>query len=176
MFPEETLAASRAVGDRLRERGETVAVAESCTGGLVGAALTAVPGASDYFDRSFGTYAYDAKLETLGVDRETLDERGAVCEPVATQMARGARDVAGTDWGVATTGIAGPSGGTEEKPVGTVWLAVAHAGEWGTQDSYAVAERHVLDGDRAGVRSATVDRALAALSEELAHGDGGENV
>lgn len=176
MFPDETVAASERLGDRLRERGETVATAESCTGGLIGGALTAVPGSSDYFDRTYGTYAYDAKLAELGVDRETLDTHGAVCESVALQMARGARDAAGTDWAVSTTGIAGPTGGTDEKPVGTVWLAVAHAGEWGTQNSYATAEHHVFDGDRVAIRRETVDRALAALEEELTTPGSEENV
>ncbi|SIR62480.1 nicotinamide-nucleotide amidase [Natronorubrum thiooxidans] len=152
-----------AVGDALRDRNETVAVAESCTGGLIGAAITAVPGASDYFDSALATYAYDAKRRHLGVSREALDEHGAVSEPVARQMAQGVRDVTDVTWGVATTGIAGPTGGTEENPVGTVYIGVAYAGPWGSESSFASVSRYVFDGDRAAVRSKTVDQALEDL-------------
>ena len=155
------------LGDELRDRGETLAVAESCTGGLLGARITAVPGASDYFDRGLVTYAYGAKEQLLGVDREALDEHGAVSEPVARQMARGVRDTADVTWGVATTGIAGPSGGTEETPVGTVYVGVAYAGPWGSGSSYATVERYELDGDRDAVRERTVDRALDDLLAEV---------
>lgn len=158
---------ARRVGDRLGEREETVAVAESCTGGLVGAQFTAVPGSSDYFDRCLVTYAYDAKREVLGVPREALDAEGAVSEPVALAMARGVRDRADVDWGLATTGVAGPTGGTPETPVGTVYVALAHAAEWGTGDSYAEATRYEFDGDRAAVRRKTVAATLEALAESL---------
>lgn len=151
------------VADALRDEEETLAVAESCTGGLVGAAVTAVPGASDYFDSGLTTYSYDAKRRHLGVSRETLDEHGAVSEPVAREMAQGVRDVTDTTWGVATTGIAGPTGGTEDKPVGTVYIAVAYAGPWGSQSSNATVSRYEFEGDRATVRAKTVDRALEDL-------------
>ena len=151
------------VGDALRERGESVAVAESCTGGLVGSRITDVPGASDYFDRSYVTYSYDAKLAELGVAREVIDAEGAVSEPVAERMARAARDAAGVAWGVGTTGVAGPGGGSDEKPVGTVYVAVAHAAPWGTGDSYCSVERYVLDGDRNAVKAKTAERALEDL-------------
>ena len=159
------MAIEERVGDVLREREEHVATAESCTGGLVGSLLTDVPGSSDYFDRSFVTYSYDAKLEELGVAREVLDEEGAVSEPVARAMARGARDAAGVTWGVATTGIAGPSGGTEEKPVGTVYVGVAHAGEWGSGDSWCTVERYVFDGTRTEIKRKIAERALTDLVE-----------
>ncbi len=162
-----TYDAARRVGERLRERGETVAVAESCTGGLLGAQFTAVPGSSDYFDRGLVTYAYDAKREVLGVPREPLDAEGAVSEPVAAAMARGVRDRADVDWGLATTGVAGPTGGTPETPVGTVYVALAHAAEWGTGDSYAEATRYEFDGDRAAVRRETVVAALETLETAL---------
>ncbi|WP_049928480.1 CinA family protein [Halopiger goleimassiliensis] len=154
---------SERVGEALRETDATLAVAESCTGGLIGAAITAVPGASDYFDSAVATYSYGAKRRELGVSREALDEHGAVSEPVALEMARGVRDVADVTWGVATTGIAGPSGGTEDDPVGTVYVGIAYAGDWGTESSFATASRYEFDGDRATVREKTVDRALADL-------------
>ena len=155
------------IGDALREADQTVAVAESCTGGLVGSLLTDVPGSSDYFDRGLVTYSYDAKLRELGVSREALDQRGAVSEPVAREMARGVRDAAGTTWGVATTGVAGPSGGSEEKPVGTVFVGVAYAGEWGSQESYSTVSRYEFDGDRRQIKEQIARRALEDLLAEV---------
>jgi nicotinamide-nucleotide amidase len=151
------------IGEVLADRGEYVATAESCTGGLIGSLLTDVPGSSDYFDRSVVTYTYDAKLEELGVPRETLDDVGAVSEPVARQMARGVRDGAGVTWGVATTGIAGPTGGTDEKPVGTVYIGVAHAADWGTGDSWCEVERYVFDGSRTEIKRKIAEQALEDL-------------
>jgi nicotinamide-nucleotide amidase len=156
--------------DELKEtfadRSEYIAAAESATGGLVGSLVTDVPGASDFFDRSVVTYTYDAKLEELCVSREELDEDGAVSAPVAQQMARGVRDKAGTTWGVSTTGIAGPTGGTEEKPVGTVYVGVAYAGDWGTETSYAKAERYAFDGDRRELKRKFAETALRDLIDE----------
>lgn len=156
------------LGDALREAGETLAVAESATGGLICTRLTDLPGASDYFDRGFITYAYEAKTGVLGVDRAAIDEHGAVSEPVAAQMATGARDVAGTDWAVAVTGIAGPTGERQGKPIGTHFLGVAHAGAWGSGDSSVTVERHEFEGDRAEIRDAAATQALTMLFEELA--------
>ncbi len=155
------------VGKLLGERGETVALAESLTGGLVGSLLTDVPGSSDYFDRATVAYSNDAKLEALGVTRESIDDHGAVSETVAVEMARGARDGAGADWGVSTTGIAGPTGGTEEKPVGLVWVGVARAAPWGSGGSFARAERHVFDADRLAVKRASAEAALELLARGL---------
>lgn len=155
------------VGEALRAADETVTTAESCTGGLIGSLLTDVPGSSDYFDRALVTYSYDAKLELVGVARETLDEHGAVSEPVARQMARGARDTAGTTWGVATTGIAGPSGGSDEKPVGTVYIAVAYRGEWGSGRSTTTVNRYEFDGDRQQIKEQIARRALADLLDAV---------
>ncbi|UPM44109.1 CinA family protein [Halocatena salina] len=135
----------RRVGTALREADATVAVAESCTGGLVGSLLTDVPGSSDYFDRTVVTYSYEAKRELLAVSRESLDADGAVSESVARQMAQAIRDTAGTTWGLATTGIAGPEGGTDDKPVGTVYVAVANAAPWGSNASKTTVERHLID-------------------------------
>ena len=154
------------VGDHLHETGATVATVESCTGGLVGSLITDVPGASDYFDRSWVTYTYDAKLQ-VGVSREALDEYGAVSEPVVRQMAQAARDGAGTTWGIATTGIAGPTGGTPEKPVGTVYLAVSYAGAWGTGDSYTTVAHREFDGDRLEIKEQIARAALELLESEL---------
>jgi nicotinamide-nucleotide amidase len=121
------------VGDVLLAKGWTLAVAESCTGGLVGHRLTDVPGSSRYFAGGWLTYANEAKMAWLGVDRAQLAAHGAVSEPVAAQMAEGARRYANTDVGLALTGIAGPDGGTPDKPVGT--LVVGLASSRGTETS-----------------------------------------
>ncbi|GAB7008652.1 CinA family protein [Halorubrum trueperi] len=154
---EETL------GELLADREATLAVAESLTGGLVGSRVTDVPGASAYFDRGFVTYAYDAKRELLGVSRESLDAEGAVSATVAEQMAAGARDRADATWAVSTTGVAGPGGGTAEKPVGLVYVGVAYAAPWGTRDSFVRSERVVLDDDRGTIKRKAADAALEAL-------------
>ena len=157
------LAIEERIGDALRTADQFVATAESCTGGLIGSLLTDVPGSSDYFDRSVVTYSYDAKLEELAVPREHLDAEGAVSEPVARAMARGVRDTAGTDWGVSTTGIAGPDGGSDEKPVGTVYIGVAYAGAWGTGQSRVAVERYEFDGTRTEIKAQIARQALADL-------------
>ena len=149
--------------ETLRDADETVALAESCTGGMVGATLTAVPGASDVFVAGLTTYTNDAKRRFLGVRRETLDAHGAVSAETAREMAQGARDSCDATWGVSITGIAGPTGGTEEKPIGTVFVGIAYAGPWGSETSYVRAERHEFDGDRADVRSQTTETALEML-------------
>lgn len=154
------------VGERLRERGETLATTESCTGGLVGSLVTDVPGSSDYFDRTLVTYTYDAKLDT-GVTREALDEHGAVSEPVARQMAQAVRDQAGTTWGISTTGIAGPTGGSEGKPVGTVYIGLAHRGDWDADDTWTAVSRHEFDGDRLEIKEQIARQALDTLLGEL---------
>lgn len=162
------------LGDALRRTGATVATAESATAGLVAGRLTAVPGASDYVDRGVVTYAYDAKRELLGVEREALDEHGAVSEPVARQMARRVRDHSDTTWGVSVTGVAGPTGGTEATPVGTVYVGVAYAAEWGSEASYAAVEHHEFEGDRAAVREAATVAAIALLLEHVEAVESGE--
>lgn len=140
----------------LRTRGETVAVAESCTGGLVGAALTSVPGSSDVFLGGIVAYANAVKEAQLGIDPELLADHGAVSEEVARAMAEAVRTRLGSTWGVSTTGIAGPGGGTADKPVGLVWIGLAgREGTW--------ARRLRLGGDRSLVRRWSVSSALDAL-------------
>ncbi len=139
------------VGELLAARGLAIATAESCTGGLLAARITDIPGSSGYFDRGVVTYSNEAKAELLGVPAETIAKHGAVSEPVALAMAEGVRRMAGVDLGVGITGVAGPTGGTQEKPVGLVWIALAHAGG-------AEARRFQFFGDRERIRifSATV--------------------
>jgi nicotinamide-nucleotide amidase len=122
-FHENTMAAE--TGELLKAHNATIAVAESCTGGLVGHWLTNTPGSSDYFLFSAVTYADEAKIRVLNVSADTLNQVGAVHEETAKQMAEGVRRLAGATYGVATTGIAGPSGGSVEKPVGTVCIGLA---------------------------------------------------
>jgi nicotinamide-nucleotide amidase len=160
------------IGDVLRDADATVATAESCTGGLIGSLLTDVPGSSDYFDRALVTYSYDAKLEQVGVARETLDEHGAVSEPVARAMARGVRDRAGATWGLSTTGIAGPAGGSAEKPVGTVYVGVAYAGAWGSGESFTEVARYEFDGDRLAVKEQIARQGLRDLLAAVESQDG----
>ena len=114
-----------------KKSGQKIACAESCTGGNIAREITAVPGASAYFAGGIVAYANDVKIKVLGVSSSDLETYGAVSEPVARQMAQGARRVTGADWAVATTGVAGPTGGSAEKPVGTVWIALA--GPHGTE-------------------------------------------
>jgi nicotinamide-nucleotide amidase len=122
-FDEETI--EEVIGRRLRERQETLSVAESCTGGLIANRLTNISGSSDYFLRGYVTYSNEAKIELLGVSREIIEQHGAVSEACARAMAGGAREKSGATYGLATTGIAGPTGGTPGKPVGLVWVALA---------------------------------------------------
>ena len=133
------------LGNVLVNRGQKAAVAESCTGGLIADMLTDAAGASRWLERTWVTYSNESKAEDLGVDPDLIAQAGAVSEEVATAMAEGARVVARTGWGLATTGIAGPSGGTEAKPVGTVWIAVSSARR-------TTARLLHLDGDRRRVK------------------------
>ena len=154
------------LADALRARGWRLATAESCTGGLIAAACTAVAGSSDWFERGFVTYSNAAKCELLGVDPALIATQGAVSEAVVRAMAEGAVRRAGVELGVAVTGIAGPGGATPGKPVGMVWLALAQREAAGHVQVRA--ERLQLDGDRASVREQTVRRALRRLREAAA--------
>ncbi len=146
---------------RAREAGRTIATAESCTGGMIAAALTDIAGASAVFGHGFVSYANDAKVAMLGVEPGLIAREGAVSETVARAMAEGARARAGADLAVAVTGIAGPEGGSAEKPVGTVWFGLAR------KDGATLAERRVFPGGRDAVRRATVDHALDLLAAAL---------
>lgn len=115
------------IGNQLRRLGWTLALAESCTGGMLGGEITSVSGSSDYFTQGYMTYSNEAKVRVLGVPEALIETHGAVSEPVALAMAQGAREAAGVDVAVSVTGIAGPGGGTEAKPVGTVWIGLADA-------------------------------------------------
>ena len=149
------------VGELLRDQGLSMAVAESCTGGLIGHRLTDVPGSSGYFLGGVVAYANDVKMGLLGVRPETLREHGAVSEPVVVEMARGARRTTGADIGLATSGIAGPGGGTPEKPVGTVCIAISSAeGDW--HRTYAFGSR-----SRDWIKEITAQTALDQLRRTL---------
>jgi nicotinamide-nucleotide amidase len=152
---------------KLSAASQTVATAESCTGGGIATALTAVAGSSDCFGYGIVSYSNAAKESLLGVDAETLRAHGAVSEAVVREMARGALRLSGADFSVAVSGIAGPGGGSAEKPVGTVWFA------WGRRaraDQEIDAAVHHLDGDRAAVRTASVRLALEGLLARLPSG------
>jgi len=149
-----------ALVDHLRRRGQTIAIAESCTGGLVAAALTEIPGASAVFGYGLVTYSNEAKQRLLGVEEAVLRQHGAVSEATAQAMARGLLQRYGADLALAVTGIAGPEGGTAEKPVGLVYIAV------GARSGIRV-ERCRFDGGRQAVRRRTVERALALAAALL---------
>ncbi len=147
------------LGAALSARGWMAATAESCTGGLIAGAITDVSGSSGWFERGFVTYSNEAKIELLGVRPETLSRFGAVSEETARAMVAGALERSRADVAVAVTGVAGPTGGTPEKPVGLVWLA------WGVRGAAVEAVSRRFPGNRAAVREATVAMALAGLLE-----------
>jgi len=136
------------VGKLLLEKGKTIAVAESCTGGLIGAKLTNISGSSEYFERGVVTYSNQAKTQLLGVPPEIIEKYGAVSEEVAILMAEGVRGLAKTDYGLSATGIAGPKGGTPEKPVGTVYIGFAHENDSFAQ-KFQFAEDRITNRERA---------------------------
>ncbi len=147
---------AEAVADGLRRLGATVAIGESCTGGLLAHRLTRVPGVSDVFLGGVVAYANHVKRDLLGVSQGDLDGHGAVSEPVARAMAAGSARALGADFGIGVTGVAGPGGGSEEKPVGTVWTAVSYGGE-------VEAWRRVFPGDREGIQARAAQDALRLL-------------
>jgi nicotinamide-nucleotide amidase len=155
---EDTLSA--VVGRMLKKRNENVAVAESCTAGMLAAAFTDNSGSSSYFEGGMLVYSNEAKMKILGVKEQTLVEHGAVSEETALEMAAQIRQKLGTSYGIGITGIAGPTGGTEDKPVGTVWISIADK-----NDAYA--KRYVFGSDRAVNRERSVGTALAMLYKQL---------
>lgn len=148
------------VGEALKAASATLATAESCTGGGIAEAVTRIPGSSTWFERGWVTYSNIAKQQELEVAEAIIREHGAVSEAVVRAMAEGARRRAGTTWAVAVSGIAGPDGGTAQKPVGTVWLAWA-----GPAGVYP--ERCLFPGDRTAVREAAVQKALSGLLQQM---------
>ena len=157
--PGPAAALAAVLGERLAARGLWIATAESCTGGLLAGAITACPGSSAWFGTGFVTYSNEAKRALLGVTAATLERHGAVSEATVREMAAGARSRTGADLAIAVSGVAGPGGGSADKPVGTVWIGRALA------DGSLVAECHRFAGDRVTVRARAV---IAALRDTLA--------
>ncbi len=162
MFDPNTLVLAENVLAACRRRGWRVATAESCTGGLVAAALTAIAGASDVVERGLVTYSNAAKMELLGVPAETIVAHGAVSAETAAAMAQGAVARAGVNLAVSVTGVAGPGGGTPQKPAGLVYLGIAR------KDGTTRVERRIFPGDRTAVRAAALRLALEILRGEAA--------
>ena len=150
----------RKVAELLKHKKLTVATAESCTGGLIGHTLTNISGSSEYYDRGIISYSNRAKMELLGVKEETLKKYGAVSDQTAREMAMGVRERSKVDIGIATTGIAGPTGGTKEKPVGLVYIGLSV--KEGT-----IVRRFNFHGDRLGNKKSTCNAALQILLEYL---------
>jgi len=155
------------IGVALRADRASLVTAESCTGGWVAQCLTAIAGSSEWFDRGFVTYSNEAKQEMLGVQAETLARHGAVSQPVAVAMAEGALRNSRAEWALAITGIAGPSGGSEEKPVGTVCFA------WACRNGEITTETRRFEGGREAVRAQSVAHALNEVLGRIERLDGG---
>jgi len=149
------------VGALLKSHGLMLATAESCTGGGVAQAITGVAGSSAWFERGFVTYSNLSKQQMLGVRESTLKQHGAVSEMTVREMAEGALQHSSAQAALAVSGIAGPDGGTADKPVGTVWFA------WGLKDGETRAQRYQLDGNRAEVRAQAVNIALQGIADLL---------
>ena len=160
MFDPETLTLADSVLAACRSRGWHLATAESCTGGLVAAALTAIAGSSDVVERGFVTYSNEAKIEMLAVPSDTIAAHGAVSAQTTAAMARGAVARAAVALAVSIAGVAGPGGGTPQKPVGLVYLGVAR------RDGACRVERRVFPGDRTEIREAALVEALQMLQDE----------
>lgn len=158
---EEPQTLARHLGMLLQRLELSLAAAESCTGGWVAKLMTDIPGSSAWFERGFVTYSNAAKMEMLGVREQTLREHGAVSEAVVAEMAQGALARSHADVAVAISGVAGPDGGTVEKPVGMVWLA------WAKREGTADAECHNFKGDRTAVRLHAVQTAMQGMIQRL---------
>ena len=161
MTESELMQLSEQVGLALKARGATVTTAESCTGGWVAKVITDIAGSSAWFERGFVTYSNEAKAQMIGVREETLAQHGAVSEPVVVEMAIGALKAARADYAVSISGIAGPDGGSAEKPVGTVWFAFA------TARGEGITRRECFSGDRDAVRRQATAYALQTLWQQF---------
>ncbi|EML7079634.1 nicotinamide-nucleotide amidase [Klebsiella oxytoca] len=161
MTDSELMQLSEQVGQALKARGATVTTAESCTGGWVAKTLTDIAGSSAWFERGFVTYSNEAKSQMIGVSEATLLDHGAVSEPVVVEMAIGALRAARADYAISVSGIAGPDGGSAEKPVGTVWFGVASASGQG------VTQRECFAGDREAVRRQATAYGLNLLWQQF---------
>jgi nicotinamide-nucleotide amidase len=157
----QTVSLSARLGELLLNRHATVTCAESCTGGGIASAITGIPGSSQWFQLGLVTYANSAKQQLLGLSPDVLAAEGAVSEVVVIEMARAVLALADADISVAVSGVAGPDGGTEAKPVGTVWFG------WMLRDGFPVVRCLRFPGDRAAVRTAAVQQALLGLIELL---------
>ena len=162
MFSQSLKMLAESVVDAARDKKMRIVTAESCTGGLIGACLTEISGASDVFDQGFITYSNDSKITHLGVLRKTLLDCGAVSSEVVLEMAEGALRASNADIAVSVTGTAGPGGRTANKPVGTVYLGIAFRAN---DESHTL--RNSFSGDRTEVRLKTVEAALTALKKEI---------
>jgi len=147
------------LGIWLKKNGKKIATAESCTGGWIAQSITEIPGSSAWFDRGFVTYSNAAKIQMLDVKPATLEKYGAVSSETAIAMAAGALSRSEADFTVAVTGIAGPDGGTDEKPVGTVFIA------WASRDGGSRVEKFLFHGDRRQIRLQTVQTAIKGITE-----------
>ena len=159
-WPNMKKALEITAGELLRRRGLRLAVAESCTGGLIGHRITNIPGSSTYYMGSVTAYAYEAKVRLLGVRWETLEKYGAVSKETVLEMSRGVRNALAADIGIAVSGIAGPGGGTAEKPVGLTWIGLSAA-------DVDEAWRFIWDGDRLQVKEHSAEQALQMLVDYL---------
>jgi PncC family amidohydrolase len=158
-----TMLLEEEIGGLLKSRGLKLAMAESCTGGLIGHRITNIPGSSDYYLGSVTAYAYEAKEKLLGVKHATLQKYGAVSEETVTEMARGIRQALAADIGVSVSGIAGPGGGLPHKPVGTVWFGLSTpTGDW--------AFRYLFKGNRIQIKEVSAEKALVLLHNYLIEG------
>ena len=156
---EQLSAKAEELGEKLSAQGWFMATAESCTGGWIAQTVTAISGSSQWFDRGFVTYSNQAKIEMLGVELATIGEYGAVSGETAAEMVRGALAAARVEIAVAVTGVAGPDGGTPQKPVGTVWFG------WATKNTEPVTKKMCFAGDRESIRAQTVSVAIDGLLE-----------
>ena len=161
----EITALSEKLGELLLEKGLSVTTAESCTGGGIAAAITETAGSSSYFNCAWVTYSNEMKSRLVGVETNTLDQHGAVSRDVVVQMAYGALKNAKADMAIAVSGIAGPGGGTPDKPVGTVWAAIVYAVD--TEESTVWTQQYLFCGNRKSIRDQTTEATLRKASEIL---------